>query len=151
MGLCTRPAHSCCCGVGVSSYTAQGKHHRMSFSSFLKDRMTLCTCVLLCFSCVKSQNGSNVPSVSVLSDFHQILSVHCSDASDKPPQDRRMDQATTMFSSVILAFTSVVYRILSELLQYLLLYTYFTVLFCCWLLSSEFGKTSLWWSTMIHL
>lgn len=38
-------ARSCCCGVGVSSYTAQGKHHRMSFSSFLKDRMTPHVCV----------------------------------------------------------------------------------------------------------
>lgn len=41
-------ARSCCCGVGVSSYTAEGKHHRMSFSSFLKDRRTLGTTMVLC-------------------------------------------------------------------------------------------------------
>lgn len=38
-----QPAHSCCCGLGVSSFTAHGKHYRMSFSSFLKDRATFWT------------------------------------------------------------------------------------------------------------
>lgn len=45
-------ARSCCCGVGVSSYTAQGKHHRMSFSSFLKDRMTPHVCVAMFLMCI---------------------------------------------------------------------------------------------------